>query len=185
MNEKVLSIAGVKLLNHDKTRAKLNKLLLSNLKKITAKAVYTELYSTLDKFTSLVQSVYNELGTPKADKLTIKELKMVFDYTKECIDKGYLSYEDVMPYLYLKERMLGVVEQHGIKQVVIDEAQDYSLIQYKILASVFKRASITIVGDINQSLMPFVNYNDYESVIKLFQSGRAVARAEMQYLTKT
>ena len=185
VNEKILSIAGVKLLNHEKTRAKLNKQLLANLKKITAKAVYTELYSSLDKFTGLVQSVYNELGTPKADKLTIKELKVVFDYTKECLDKGYLSYEDVMPYLYLKERMLGVVEQHGIKQVIIDEAQDYSLIQYKILASVFKRASITIVGDVNQSLMPFVNYSDYDSIINLFQSGRAIARAETQYLTKT
>lgn len=185
VNEKVLSIAGVKLLNHDKTRAKLNKQLLNNLKKITAKTVYTELYSSLDKFTAMVQNVYNELGTPKADKLTIKELKTVFDYTKEGLDKGVLSYEDVMPYLYLKERMLGVVEQHNIKQVVIDEAQDYSLIQYKILASVFKRANITIVGDINQSLMPFVNYSDYESVIKLFQSDRALARAETQYLTKT
>lgn len=185
VNEKVLSIAGVKLLNHDKTRAKLNKQLLNNLKKITAKTVYLELYSSLDKFTAMVQNVYNELGTPKADKLTIKELKTVFDYTKENLEKGVLSYEDVMPYLYLKERMLGVVEQHNIKQVVIDEAQDYSLIQYKILASVFKRANITIVGDINQSLMPFVNYSDYESVIKLFQSDRALARAETQYLTKT
>lgn len=185
VNEKVLSIAGVKLLNHDKTRAKLNKMLLSNLKKITAKSVYTELYSSLDRFTNLVQSVYNELGTPKADKLTIKELKQVFDYTKEGIEKGVLSYEDVMPYLYLKERMLGVVEQHGIKQVIIDEAQDYSLIQYKLLSEVFKRAKITIVGDVNQSLMPFVNYSDYDSIINLFQSGRAIAKAETQYLTKT
>ena len=185
VNEKILSIAGVKLLNHEKTRAKLNKLLVANLKKITAKSVYTELYSSLDKFTSLVQSVYNELGTPKADKLTIKELKVVFDYTKECLDKGFLSYEDVMPYLYLKERILGVVEQHNIKQVIIDEAQDYSLIQYKILSQVFKCAKITIVGDVNQSLMPFVSYNDYESIINLFQSGRAVAKAETQYLSRT
>ena len=185
VNEKILSIAGVKLLNHEKTRAKLNKLLISNLKKITAKSVYTELYSSLDKFTAIVQQVYNELGTPKADKLTIKDLKVVFDYTKDCLDKGFLSYEDVMPYLYLKERILGVVEQHNIKQVVIDEAQDYSLIQYKILSRVFRRAKITIVGDINQSLMPFVSYNDYESVIKLFESGRAMARSETQYLTRT
>lgn len=185
VNEKVLSIAGVKLLGHDKTRAKLNKLLQANLKKITAKAVYTELYSSLDNFTNLVQSVYNELGTPKTDKLPIKEIKAVFDYTKDGIEKGFLSYEDVMPYLYLKERILGVVEQHGIKQVIIDEAQDYSLIQYKILASVFKRAQITLVGDVNQSLMPNVNYSSYEGVIKLFQDGRAKAHAETQYLTKT
>ena len=185
VNEKVLSIAGVKLLNHDKTRAKLNKQLLANLKKITAKAVYTELYSSLDRFTNLVQSVYNELGTPKNDKLTIKELKQVFDYTKDSIEKGFLSYEDVMPYLYLKERMLGVVEQHGIKQVIIDEAQDYSLIQYKLLSEVFRRAKITIVGDVNQSLMPFVNYSDYDSIINLFQSGRATNKTETQYLTKT
>lgn len=185
VNEKILSIAGVKLLNHEKTRAKLNKQLAQNLKKITSKSVYLDLYSSLNNFTALVQEVYNNIGTPKQDKLTIKELKEVFDYTKENLEKGNLSYEDVMPYLYLKERMLGVVEQHGIKQVIIDEAQDYSLIQYRILANVFKRAGITLVGDINQSLMPFVNYTNYESIIKLFQADRALARAETQYLTKT
>lgn len=185
VNEKILSIAGVKLLGHEKTRAKLNKQLVQNLKKITAKTVYTDLYSSLNRFTALVQEVYNNIGTPKQDKLTIKELKEVFDYTKENLEKGTFSYEDVMPYLYLKERVLGVVEQHGIKQVIIDEAQDYSLIQYRILANVFKRAGITLVGDVNQSLMPFVNYSNYESIIKLFQADRALARAETQYLTKT
>lgn len=185
VNEKILSIAGVKLVGHEKTRTKLNKLLQTNLKKINAKNLYLDIYSKLDEFTLLVQNIYNELGTPKADKLTIKELKAVFDYTKEGLEKGLISYEDVMPYLYLKERVIGVTTQHGIKQVIIDEAQDYSLIQYKIIADLFKRASITILGDVNQSIMPFVNYQDYDSIINLFEAGRAKAKSETQYLTKT
>lgn len=185
VNEKILSIAGVKLLNSDKMRAKLNKQLLANLKKFSTKQVYMSIYSSLDNFIQEVHNIYNELGTAKKDKLTLKELKEVYDYTRADLDKGIMSYEDVMPYMYLKERMLGVVEQHGIKQVVIDEAQDYSLIQYKLLANVFKKAGITLLGDINQSLMPFVNYSDYEAIIKLFTSGRAGAKEETQYLTRT
>jgi len=185
VNEKVLSIAGVKLVGHEKTRTKLHKLLQGNLKKISPKQLYLDIYSSLDDFTQEVQNIYNEIGTPKQDKLTIKELKEVFDYTKESLEKGFISFEDVVPYMYLKERLVGAREQHGIKQVIIDEAQDYSLIQYKTLANVFKGAGITLLGDINQSIMPFVNYNDYDAIINMFTQDRPKAKSETQYLTKT
>lgn len=185
VNEKILTIAGVKLVGHEKTRTKLHKQLQTTLKKISPKQLYMDIYSSLNDFTVEVQNIYNEIGTPKQDKLTIKELKEVFDYTREGLDKGLISFEDVMPYMYLKERMIGARSQHGIKQVIIDEAQDYSLIQYKTLANVFKGAGITLLGDVNQSIMPFVNYTDYDAIINMFTQDRPKAKAETQYLTKT
>lgn len=185
VNDKIVSISSVKLTKNLKVKTKLKKQLSTNMRKIRSKAIYLDLYSNLDRFTADVQGVYNELGTPKQERLTIKELKDVFEYTNDCITKGYISYEDVTPFMYLKERVMGFNEQHAIKHVVIDEAQDYSLVQYQIASNVFKSAKITLLGDLNQSIMPFVNYTSYEPIIKMFLRDRARDKEETQYLTKT
>lgn len=185
VNEKIISIASVRLVKNSKGKTKLEKMLKANLKKIRAKAIYTELYSDLNKFTERVQNIYNELGTVKSERLSIKDLKAIFDYTQELLNKNIIPYEDVMAYLYLKERVTGTVTQSGIKQVVIDEAQDYSLVQYKLISDVFKNAQITILGDLNQSIMPFVNYNNYESILSVLKEDRIHDKVETQYLTKT
>ncbi|MBP3631193.1 MAG: AAA family ATPase [Clostridia bacterium] len=185
VNEKILSIAGVRLVKNSKGKAKLEKMLKANLKKIRAKSIYSDLYSDLNKFTERVQNIYNELGTTKQDRLSIKDLKEIFDYTQDLLSKNIIPYEDVMAYLYMKERVTGTVAQNGIKQVVIDEAQDYSLVQYKLISNVFKNAQITILGDLNQSIMPFVNYTNYDSILSVLKEDRVHSRVETQYLTKT
>ena len=185
VNEKILSIASVRLVKNSKGKTKLEKMLKANLKKIRAKSIYTELYSDLDKFTARVQNIYNELGTTKQERLSIKDLKEIFDYTHELLEKNVIPYEDVMAYLYMKERVTGTVTQNGIKQVVIDEAQDYSLVQYKLISSVFRNAQITILGDLNQSIMPFVNYQNYDSILSVLKEDRVHDKVEAQYLTKT
>lgn len=185
VNEKIMNIASVRLVNNTKGKNKLTKQLNLVLKKISAKNIYAELYGNLEEFIGKVQSIYNELGTVKSERLTIKELKDVFEYTADNLSKGQLSYEDVNPYMYLKERVTGLAEQHYIKQVVIDEAQDYSLVQYKVIEHAFRRAQITLLADVNQSIMPFVNYEDFDGVLSTLQGGRARIKTETQYLTKT
>lgn len=185
VNEKIMAIAGIKLQKNAKARNKLERQLKINLKKVNAKSIYLGLFANLDEFTKRVQEIYNELGVEKGDKLNIKDLKEVYEYTFENLQKAIMSYEDVMPYIYLKERVSGVTEQHSIKQVVIDEAQDYTLVQYQILANIFKGARMTLVGDLNQSLMPFVNYTDYDSILSVLKADRARDIVETQYLTKT
>jgi DNA helicase-2/ATP-dependent DNA helicase PcrA len=49
---------------------------------------------------------------------------------------------------------------------LIDEAQDYSITQYKILAMLFKNANITLLGDLNQSILPFNNHTSYDEIVK-------------------
>ena len=185
INEKIMAIAGIKLQKNLKARNKLERQLKANLKRVTAKNIYMGLYESLDGFTKRVQDIYNELGVEKLDKMTIKDLKEIYEHTYECLQKGVISYEDVTPFMYLKERVVGVTEQHAIKQIVIDEAQDYTLVQYQIIANVFKGARMTLVGDLNQSIMPFVGYDDYDSILSVLKADRARDIVETQYLTKT
>lgn len=65
-----------------------------------------------------------------------------------------LTVDDLAPMLYLKIKLQGIKLKNEIKHVVIDEAQDYSLIQFKVIKELTKAISLTIVGDANQRILP-------------------------------
>lgn len=64
------------------------------------------------------------------------------------------EYSDVCPLLYLKIKLEGLKPFSQVKHLVIDEMQDYSAVQYRVL-SVLYPCKKTILGDINQSVNPF------------------------------
>lgn len=64
------------------------------------------------------------------------------------------EYSDVYPLLYLKMKLEGLKPFLSVKHLVIDEMQDYSAVQYKVLGALFP-CKKTILGDINQSVNPF------------------------------
>ena len=67
------------------------------------------------------------------------------------LEKRKLSYEDVYPMLYLKYRLQGSKDRIGIKHLVIDEMQDYSRLQYRIIRMMFS-CRMTILGDKAQTM---------------------------------
>ena len=62
-----------------------------------------------------------------------------------------IPYEDVYPLLYLKYTMDELPKRRRVKHVVIDEMQDYSYIQYRILQKMFD-CPMTILGDCKQTM---------------------------------
>ena len=62
-----------------------------------------------------------------------------------------LAYEDVYPLLYLKQRLYRGKKHKDIRHLVIDEMQDYSYLQYVILADMFS-CKMTILGDRAQTI---------------------------------
>ena len=84
-------------------------------------------------------------------KLTIKSTQMI-------------DYADALLVAYLKGKLFGFPYNNYIKQVVIDEAQDYNYLQYMIIKELFKKADFTILGDVNQNINP---YYQYESLLEL------------------
>lgn len=77
------------------------------------------------------------------------------------LEKRKLRYEDVYPMLYLKYRLKGRKEQKEIKHLVVDEMQDYSRLQYEILAEMFS-CKMTILGDRAQTM------DDHKQDVTLF-----------------
>jgi DNA helicase II / ATP-dependent DNA helicase PcrA len=89
-------------------------------------------------------------------------------YTLKVLDTGKLNYEDQPPLLYLKGVLGDLPKTSEIKYVIIDEAQDYTPLQYEIFYQLFSHASITMLGDLNQSINPFMNVGDYSNIAHIF-----------------
>jgi DNA helicase-2/ATP-dependent DNA helicase PcrA len=83
------------------------------------------------------------------------------------------EYSDVYPLLYLKMKMEGLKPFLKVKHLVIDEMQDYSAVQYRILNSLFP-CKKTILGDINQSVNPFSSSN-MDTIRSVFQNATCMS----------
>ena len=89
-----------------------------------------------------------------------------------------VPYEDISGLLYMYFTINGYPNYNHIRQVVIDEAQDYTSFQINIMKNIFKNSAFTVLGDINQSLNPFNNETLYD-ISNLFSSAKYIE------LTKT
>ncbi len=99
-------------------------------------------------------------------------------YNNELIAKNKIEYEDLTILLYLKFKLFGFSEKQEIKNIVIDEAQDYSLFQLFTLKMIFKTEMFTVLGDISQGIHSYRGINDWKEVTdKVFTKGKC------QYLT--
>lgn len=87
-------------------------------------------------------------------------------------NKKKIKYEDACLFVYIKGLLEGFEYKGLIKQVIIDEAQDYSYLQYKIIKKIFARSSFTILGDVNQTINPYYKYDTLEILTKLFPNSR-------------
>lgn len=95
-------------------------------------------------------------------------------YTLTGIGEGRIYFEDVAPLLFLNCMVNGVTGTSHIKHVIIDEAQDYTPVQFEVLKQLFGHCSITMLGDLNQSINPFMNIEKYEIANDIFKIDSSV-----------
>jgi DNA helicase II / ATP-dependent DNA helicase PcrA len=96
------------------------------------------------------------------------------------MDHNVLEYTDVFPLIYCKIRLVGLRQYQEVKHLVVDEMQDYTPIQYTVLARLFP-CKKTILGDASQAVsLQSVSTADeihqvfpQADVVKLFRSYRS------------
>ena len=84
------------------------------------------------------------------------------------LNKKVLNYEDSTLFIYLKFLLTSIPYRVSTKLVVIDEAQDYTLLQYKIIKLLFRNTNFTILGDINQTINPYYKYDNLNILENIF-----------------
>ena len=136
---------------------------------------------------SKARSIRSQLNKLISISLDFKELYKDFFHSKffkesfdgfvteeeieEITKKKVINYEDACLFVYLKSLLKGFDYRGMIKQVVIDEAQDYSKLQYIIIKNIFKKSNFTILGDTNQTINPYYKYESLEILKDVFKSG--------------
>lgn len=116
----------------------------------------------------LISKIIFPLDVKAVYKMFLNGLKNKPTIQKE-LSKSKINFEDLIPYLYIKFELFGYPKNIGIKQVVIDEAQDYTKLQFTMLAKIFNNSSFTILGDINQTINPYYIHDDLSKVGECFQ----------------
>jgi len=89
----------------------------------------------------------------------------------ETVSKREIKFEDACILVYIKGLLEGFNYRGLIKEIVIDEAQDYNKLQYILIRKIFKKSNFTILGDINQTINPYYKYNSLEELAKIFDNG--------------
>lgn len=82
------------------------------------------------------------------------------ELTRSAFTDNKLLYEDAAPFLYMQDLIEGRKKNTKIKHLFIDEAQDYSPFQMAYMRSIFPAASMTVLGDINQSIYAHTIHGD-------------------------
>lgn len=80
-----------------------------------------------------------------------------------------LEYADLAPMAYLHLALDGNPSRHSVKHLLIDEMQDYSPIQYKVIQKLYPCRK-TILGDASQSVNPYGS-STADMIRKVFATG--------------
>ncbi|KIS24055.1 helicase [Clostridium sporogenes] len=108
-----------------------------------------------------------KMANIKYDNESIREIKR---YTLENLRAKKINYEDQIALLFIKGAVGDIPKTEEVKYVIIDEAQDYAPLQYEIFNQLFNKANKTILGDISQSINPYMNVGSYNNVVNILKS---------------
>lgn len=146
-----------------------------------SKRIASNNYEGSTKNASSIEKKLKELLNIKLDLKDIFNNFYQSEYSKykDKVNDKCLYYEDACIFLYIKSLLVGFNTNHVIKEIVIDEAQDYNKLQYLIIKKTFKTSNYTILGDTNQTINPYYKYDSLEELTSIFESSKYIT------LTKT
>lgn len=130
---------------------------IESLQFIDMKGIYGQLFSRSAQVNHWLKEGYPE------------DWEDICRLTTNMLAENRLLYEDATPFLLLQELIQGFQMNSSIKQVLVDEAQDYSSFQFEFLKQLFPAAKMTILGDFNQAILPHADESsDFRELANLY-----------------
>ncbi|MDA8222255.1 UvrD-helicase domain-containing protein [Desulfosporosinus sp.] len=128
---------------------------------------YSQLYELLFNNRGLLVKLSKGLELPE-------NIEEIVTTTQANLRKGQVHYEDYAPLLYIKLKIEGNDLFSEIKHVVIDEAQDYSPLQYEVFKLLYKNATYTVLGDIQQTIEKTIDRSHYDDISKILSKIKTI-----------
>ncbi|MFA5881572.1 MAG: UvrD-helicase domain-containing protein [Eubacteriales bacterium] len=131
------------------------------------KVDYFEVYKMLFDRPDLLFKLAQGLELPE-------DIEQIISTTKQSLQEGMIYYEDCVPLLYLMLKIEGSDLFSEIRQVVIDEAQDYSPMHYEVFKLLFKDAKYTVLGDIHQTIEKEADASLYDDISEILNKRKTI-----------
>ena len=113
---------------------------------------------------SLYMFFINSLNTLESS-LTNKEVQLLQLNVLKSLKKKQILYEDISALMYLNYLLTNKTLDY--RNIVIDEAQDYSLLAYYTFRKIFKNATFNIYGDLAQSIYSYRSISSWAELNEL------------------
>ncbi len=144
-------------------------LLLAEIRKFTTLNIL-ELYKSLFQNKDYFYGLASGLELPG-------DIERIIDHTAENLVREQLPYDDALALTYFSICLTGYSPYNDIRQIVIDEAQDYYPLHFEICKLLFKQARYTILGDINQTIEKEESLAWYHQIQDILQKENSVLLA--------
>ena len=140
-----------------------------------------EIQSKFDTEKNIVISDIRNRMLPNASRVYEKYLrtqakanKLPFAPVRDALRMDVLYYEDALSLLYVDLLTGRKQGDKTIKHILLDEAQDFSVLHHRILRRMYPTSRFTILADVNQALYPEINITDTNQLIELYPQAEVI-----------
>ncbi|OOB79543.1 MAG: hypothetical protein BEN19_07490 [Epulopiscium sp. Nuni2H_MBin003] len=155
----LITQGGYDYVEEEEAKRRIDEFRSQFIKKISkyTKINYIRIYTTLIK----------DFKQYSANIKLPNNIETILKKTKSRLNNGIVTYEDGSILLYMKLKLDAPKKYQMYKQVVIDEAQDYYPIHFKIFSSMFTNSDFTVLGDYAQTIEKDSTDNIYTDLINI------------------
>ena len=128
----------------------------------------------------VVRDLRNRLR-PRASKLYGRFLKshayrtgLSHQFARQALDMDKLYYEDALMLFYIDILTGQVPQDKTVKHILLDEAQDLSLLHHKILNRLYVSSNFTVLADANQALYKRINLDSIDELKALYPTAQDI-----------
>lgn len=89
---------------------------------------------------------------------------------RQNLGQNHLPFEDALLVLYIKHILGKLPDYTDVRHVLIDEAQDFTPIQHRIIHGLYPKAKFTILTDSRQAIFPFINTVDISELSEIYSA---------------
>lgn len=112
----------------------------------------------------ILAEIYGEYEAENHLDVSLKK-----SYTRN-LGRNFIEFEDALLIMYIKCLSGKVFTHANVQHVLIDEAQDFSPIQHKIIRYLYPKANFTVLTDSRQAIFPFINCTDINEIAELYSA---------------
>ncbi|MEI3336172.1 MAG: UvrD-helicase domain-containing protein [Clostridium sp.] len=181
-SEKIRRVLTSKIKNkRDEKVRELNKEIKDKISKLSQEELVIERNNLEFLRRVKIREIVREVMNSRAELDEWIKHENVIELYKKITNTYELGYMDLAGILYFMVVLEGKKCKKEIKHVVIDEAQDYNLTQFKLIKELTGCKSFTIVGDTNQRLITTDEAPAMTNLEELFENNIELFKLEKSY----